>query len=1467
MASWPIERVWSVRTAANLRDEAATARPCTTVELKDFRVCIMLGAAGLGKTVEQNRLAEMLRHDGVVVHQDRFSAIGDDPRALAASLRDLVTREPTAEAIVLDALDEVFFSPAEGLPLRLHNLIVSTLASARPRLYITCRSTEWRPKLADTLADAYGSTEVAVAALQPLSPVDVGIVATSCGLDANAFWSAVQAAGCERLAGQPLILHMLLAMFHEQRELPRRRCDIFERAMLTLATESEERRSDGTATTDSVSRILEAAELMAVLCLLNGKDGIEGGAWPHRHMLHETDVERLPHIGDRLGAGIRAAVARSGLCKPTGHTGFRFVHRQYAEYLAGRRLAQLPFHQVRTILRSHDPLTRGVAGPLREAASFAAEVAGSGQLVDWLVATDPEVIGLARLNDPTIRRDAVLGLFGQFDFRKLVDFQARPDTLPLEGLHYPEASRDLQPILERQSGHDDIMEFAVQLVHVWHLDDLSDSLAALVLNPTAPYGCRKSAGYVLADIGTAAARRSLLSLTGDNDETDPLRDLKGLALRCNWPHSLSTSELLDRLTVPPDQSYCGSYQEFLDTLDRALFDSSDDRDAGLEWATEMVHANCSSSSIRNLVARIARQALGQLPNPDTAARLAALLVAASHNRVWFPLNDPEGPLTSPSAGMTQNAPLASCSTAQRHALIEALCHCEPDQHDIWLITRTTDGLVMASDFHWLLDQAKSPDLSLTIRTNFAIFANACDWWTDPVLRAAAYEVRDIEPLASNLRFPIGTALRSQRATALRAAHSTTSQQHLASRPTPPAPPPPRRGRLLENLQLVEAGAAKAFVQLTLELAPNADLPAVRLTTTPGWLEGDESLRSRILEAARQFVALPSAEADKALASPLNQILDRSLAALLLLVEQDVDWLDNQPAWWWAGWTGYILRELRPRLSADSGERLLKQQLFSLLHTHAPASIREHLKQLWRQLDPAALRSCEDLLGLLTDVSDAELDQELCLAIREGTLPTDRRRVIAHAALKRAPALAIKACTSALADAAASRNTQTYGHLASVLLLAQPEQGWPPVRDLLRRFEYITEPVLRQLARDHDRREAGRAREDDGPFARLPEGHLLDLFKALFDLTPPFRYTTRPSADYVAPRYSVKHFRARLLDTLSARNTSEAIEAIRELRLWQAPSHPWLLRATTIATRGYRRTPFVASPIEAIDDLLNCSSKSTHFIRSGTDVLDNIVLALKIHGQLLQQEYSNEKSDYWNTPQDAEATCKDKQQASDKLRDVINRHFKDNCIALTRDPKLYRRISSVAKSREPGCDVGILVNIPAAGTLMGRPLCIPIAVKLSDNPDAISDLVGHLRSMTQLGTQLGVFVVVWLGPSSSGLSHSSLGWEFSTNASSALWSEMASLAPTVTEGRDVRTVVINVSLPQPTTKPNPHTKTQTKSRRLKKSTSGRAKRTQAKAKAQPRPTKRSTKTLKKSNDGPTQHSRPNPKPGKRKKKTG
>lgn len=335
---WPVERSWAIHNRKGAPELIRSS------ELLGYRACGLLGAAGMGKTCELSYLADSDRKRGLDVRFERLAVLGQTADSLESKL-DVLAAAATQETVMyLDALDEVMV-PVKTAGLIIERWVRDKLSSVKPALRISCRDDPvWPSRVEDAIREVYGEDDCAFALLQLLSPEDIKTVATTSGIDGDAFIEAVDRAGSVVLSQQPLTLEMLLRVYAETGSLPTRRKELFAQGMHLLAADRYERLEAGTAFDVPVSDVLDAAERLACLCLLSGRDSISLDDFPSSSALGRLEVETLPAARHPLDDRLLNAVGRSGLCDGAGPRGFRFAHRQFAESLAGRRLATLPLH-------------------------------------------------------------------------------------------------------------------------------------------------------------------------------------------------------------------------------------------------------------------------------------------------------------------------------------------------------------------------------------------------------------------------------------------------------------------------------------------------------------------------------------------------------------------------------------------------------------------------------------------------------------------------------------------------------------------------------------------------------------------------------------------------------------------------------------------------------------------------------------------------------------------------------------------------------------------------------------------------------------------------------------------------------------------------------------------------------------------------------------------------------------------
>jgi hypothetical protein len=1384
MNRWPIERSWLVVTSKGERFVVPTSG------LRKWPACGMLGAAGLGKTFEQAYLAELDRAEGLDVMADRLAVLGQTPDGLTSRLDSLATAATSNTALYLDALDEVMV-PVRTAGLIVQRWISDKLGSVRPRLRLSCRSAVWPPGVQSAIEAVYGADGCALAVLQPLSEEDVLSVASARGVDAKDFLRAVDAAGVRALSEQPLTLEMLLKIQLAHGTLPIRRRDLFRQGMEQLASERRERAREGTGIGVPTAQVLEAAERLACFCLLSSRDVIDLSEAPSSAALAAREVEGLPG-GDRpLDSALLDAACRSGLCDGDGPDRFRFGHRQFAEYLAGRRLARLLPHQSRSLLGAGATWQSGVAGPLRETAAFAAME--SADIAAWITDEDPEVVGLSDVADTSLRRRATLNLLDKFRRHELTDSQTGRDGIELAGFQYAGAEDDLRPVLrERQDGCQDVIECAVELIESWGLASMSDDLAGLVLDSTAPLQTRKSAGYALAKFGTAAARRRLLPLVRGGAD-DPDFDLKGLALRCNWPDHLSVPELLAALGPGPRTNYHGAYDGFLHELDYNGFDARGYRLQGLEWARPFARRNREYAWTTNLVRRIAIGSLDELETPGIADALAELILDAAQAHAGSPLQPPHRFSLQRETGAPATPILSTKPPNVRRGLVDALASRATKDRELWWAARETPGLLVLEDFPWLLERALDTVLPMAQRENYAELARMLPWMDSVTAVEAWLRARDIEPLASRLDYPLMVELDSDAAAKARKAHAEMKRWNRPQRKRRLRPPPAER--VEEVLALSETKDPRFFLNVCRELTLNEDSTHYGfsrfLMTTPGWTSSNETTRDRIVEAAKCFLTTPSDEPERAKTEPLNSILSGYMPAIWLVMAHDSDWIDGRPTEWWKTWAWYILRELHPHMMDEPEEP--KVDLLRQLHAQVPADVREIVVRLAKSVESETHGLLTSLLGALEEIEDSVLDEQLCSELEAGRIPDDRVAEVAQFVLTRSSDRALSACRTRIEPRQVAHRENAAVRAAVALLHERTREAWSSIFDLLRRRPDLAPRVLGDFAHGQSIRSRHSDRDDPAGLAALSSGQIGQLVALLLEAFPPESDPHYDGAHCVGPSDSARHIRGRLISWLGDQKDLEAVEALRSLERQYGARYPWLRRPRARAERSYRLSLWEPVAPPAVAEILAAQHK--RLLRSNRDALDGVVAAVAQYSRRLRHESPSELDDLWNQPRDGLPTPKDEERVSDKVCVAIRSYFREFAIAANREVQVFRRKLAKALGGAAGSEVDVLWDAPGVGTASGEPIRIPVEVKLAHNPEARTGLREQLaeRYMKEVGTGLGVYVVVWMGKDSAAARYRPL-WKSAEEALADLEDQAKAVMAGSPEPIDIRCIVIDASLP-------------------------------------------------------------------------
>lgn len=1209
---WPITRQWQVR------NDDKRVEPVVSADLREVPALCLLGSAGSGKSHEMDRLYRQDLSEGKDAHFERLADLVSDEGGLAAALARLSGNITAASVLYLDALDEsMVHAPTSARVLG--RWIERSLKSVKPHIRISCRSARLPASLQIALENTYTREALRLAVLAPLSDDAIRTAASASGIGPDSFFQAVLDTGSHALAQHPLTFKMLVETFKANGRLPQTRNELFRDGVQRLALERDSRRIEMPGSSIPVGEILRVAEYLACFSVLSGRENIDLNDDPVDSALALAELLALKTADGLLTAERIEAVGASGLCNGQGDRQFRFVHRQVAEYLAGRVLAGLPLHQAKSMLAGDYGWRAGVAAPLRETATFAANE--SQDIARWLSEADTSVIRLSDVASPATRRRALLTLLEKYRSHELTDAQALEDSSEFEMLKYDGAAKDLRPwLLARDAGIEDVQEFVLRLAKEWKLSELSEEIASLMLDERAAEHPRVSAGHALRDIGTASARRRVKSLLTE-EHHDPDDQLFGMALHCNWPDAITVPELLTYLKRRRRTSFHGAYESFLFNLEWDGFDASGARLEGLDWAEMYFRADQDYEPTVRIAKRTVHAALSELDDPRILARVSRTILGLARRNAGSPLGALTLRASEEREGITPPVPPLYGKTELRRKLFAAIAAQSAPEDDIQDIVHENPSLVDSQDFAWLVDQALDSTSTMVARRQFALAASVVFPMQDTAAISLWLDTREMEPIRSAMPFPLFTDLSSPAAEqARRNAKRMKQWERKRNKPAPKVEPPPDV-RVLDLLDRCERKDFRFFHNLCPELTLKPDSTSYGhqrfLTSTPGWATASVETRTRIVNSAQQFLEKDSEAVVSAQQEPLNSILTAGMAAIWLVKAEDPSWLAARSSEWWTTWAWYIIRELHPHLHGETDDP--KSALLLQLHGRVPVIVRGFIECLCRD-DPANSRDLlRGVLDLLRELDDPELDRALCVVLTNGDAAADRIGDVTAFVLRNDSAeanrLAVE-CLTRLAKETVNDKSHPAVGLAASMLLNGTFATWDQVITLLKQNLPLAKHAVAEYA--HTERLQSRSTPETG--ASLDSKRLGTLLRLLFETFPPEDDPKHDGAYWLGPADSARDLRHRVLNALTETKDVAALEELRSLERDLGTRYPWLRRPRSRVEQALWPTTVELEPEleqdhwsprtpQQVASLLYGAEK--RLIRSPQDALDGIMEAIRL----------------------------------------------------------------------------------------------------------------------------------------------------------------------------------------------------------------------------------------------------------------
>ena len=542
------------RTCTELRDEEATvgSRPTSSQPLSAFRdrsAYVLLGDPGMGKSTALQKEADDLGPHGMLVSARDLAALDADSHP-----------EWKGKTLLIDGLDEI--RAGEASPRTPLDRIRRNLEKlGKPPFRLSCRHADWLTTDQRSLASSSPSGKMIVLNLDPLEDRQAKALlqADPNVHDAGKFMTEARDRGMAGLLRNPQTLRLLVRAVHAG-AWPAGRKDAFDQACLAMADEFNEEHL-GVRTLKDPNRILDTAGRMCAVLLVSGASGYATSA-----AKADSDHPCMTVCG-RLRNDCREAVSSSlfrhvvgGLAEP--------VHRQIAEYVAARHIAELirdglPALRALALICGPDG---GVVSQLRGLSAWLA--VHSGYARPHLIERDP--VGVALYGD--------IQAFSADERRTLFDSLVRePRKLEPTYRTAPAfaslATQAMKPVLEQNirtppDGPDGelVADFVLRLLaEAPPLAGLSDALLEVVRDdsrwPRVRNAAMKALIHYNRDAESATDLLSLLRDIRDRHIADPTDDLLGQLLAALYPQHISADSVWDYIKESSELHF-GAYMRF-----------------------------------------------------------------------------------------------------------------------------------------------------------------------------------------------------------------------------------------------------------------------------------------------------------------------------------------------------------------------------------------------------------------------------------------------------------------------------------------------------------------------------------------------------------------------------------------------------------------------------------------------------------------------------------------------------------------------------------------------------------------------------------------------------------------------------------------------------------------------------------------------------------------------------------------
>ena len=1188
-------------------------------KIDHFPCLALLGEAGIGKSTAMENIRAELEEtikstDNQVLYLN-LNEYGDEYRLIKDIFECKLFRAwidgDHILHLLLDSLDECKIQILKAGRILANQFRNHKDRLERLRVRISCRAADWSEVLEQSLPELWGKDNFSAYILAPLLRKDVGAALEAESLDARQFFSELERTEATPLAIKPITLKFLLSAFQNHGRFPKSKIGLYEIGCKRLCEEQNPDRRDlgaigmGNLTVDE--RLTIASRIAAIVVFCN-KHTIFTGSSIEMNDNVEVTFSMLAGLEEGIGStqlvikedSVREVLG-TGLFTPRGAGMMGFAHQTYAEYLASRylRIHSVEADKVLALLRHPGDPTERITPQLYETAA-------------WIAGRDKEVFKAIANNDPQVLLRSDAEAYTEEDRAMIVHtiletLHSRQDiargwdirTL-YSKLKHNNLANQLRCWVIDKSKHEIARYNAIDIAHACNIKELQRDLVSIGLDHEEQEDLRVRAIFTLSQIGDSETRGGLRTIALGQTEGDPSERIKGCALLAVWPDHITASELFENLTLPKSRYGVSFYTTFIGgEIVKHLKVS--DLPIALRWLATKVEHILDRFYGWQLADDLMIKAWDHMDDPGIFLALVDTCIGF-FNSYKALVHDEEK--------ANRNSTLFNDSEKRRR-LAKAIIYKSNDRSIRFELGNTWPHLIRIDDFDWCIQELTSC-ISQPLEARWAELVWFLFHWAGRT-PSQCDSILELRKKSDHLRnesdsFFSPVRLGSSRARKMRRAYKRKLKRQRKEEPKLLDWLP--KDRIEHILNRIEKGEYSLWWILIREMTledTSTDYYATfetDITKLPGWQNSDYNTRSRILEAAIDYLnSLEPFEEEPLYEGKGDTGNESVFQAFLLLMNLRFEVLEVFNATVWSHWVPVFF------LYGVGDEKEAQKNLIYMAYKKVPdrvvnvSSIFIH-HQLWQGTHSSALEIMEGIwdrrirdtiYGMLGDA---------------GGKPYYWGQLLA-ALVRHNDSDAVKLAKEKLKLPLPQENIEKEfsKHAALVLVSYQPDASWSLIWPVIQEESNFGRDLVTKIAQS-------RIYNFSGFISKLKEMEIADLYILLiqeFPFSEHFDY----SADSPPPEgHSIVELRSSLLSFLKNSGTPTSCKAIEHITEG-LPEIDWLKSVLVEARQNALRQTWI--PLQP-DELIKITSQPGYqLVRNASELQELLVEKLNLLEHTLQGE--------------------------------------------------------------------------------------------------------------------------------------------------------------------------------------------------------------------------------------------------------